>query len=86
MKGPTSTRKSRRSERMNEQTTHRKTGYGKRSWPVSLGWAVALVGTAVAFSAVVNPLFGRSVHWDWMAGLAPTLFVLLTLALRRRWL
>ena len=56
-----------------------------RSWTVSLGAAVALVGIAVVLSATVNPLFGRSVHWDWMAGLAPTLFVFLALSLRRRW-
>ena len=58
----------------------------KRSWPVALAWAGALVGGAVILSAVVNPLFGRYVHWDWMAGLAPTLFVFLTLAFRRRWM
>ena len=62
-----------------------RTGRAKRSWPVSLGWAAALVVIVVALSAVVNPLFGRYVHWDWMAGLAPTLLVLLTLALCRRW-
>ncbi len=56
-----------------------------RSWPVSLAWAGALVGVAIVLSAVVNPLFGRYVHWDWMAGLAPTLFVVITLSLRRRW-
>ena len=57
----------------------------KRSWPVALVWAGVLVGAAVILSAVVNPLFGRLVHWDWMAALAPTLFVLFTLSLRRRW-
>ena len=59
---------------------------GKRSWPVALIWAAVLVGGSVILSAVVNPLFGRSVHWDWMAVLAPTLFVLLTFSLRRRWM
>lgn len=57
----------------------------KRSWVVALAWAGALVGGAVILSAVVNPLFGRFVHWDWMAVLAPTLFVALSLSLRRRW-
>ena len=57
----------------------------KRSWPVAVAWAGTFVGAAVILSAVVNPLFGRVVHWDWMAGLAPTLFVLLALSLRRRW-
>jgi hypothetical protein len=47
----------------------------QRSWLVSLGVA----------AAVVNPLFGRYVHWDWMVGLAPTLYVISVVALRRRW-
>ncbi len=64
----------------------RETAPGKRSWPVALLWAGTLVGASVMLSAVINPLFGRFVHWDWMAVLAPTLFVLLTLSLRRRWL
>ena len=57
----------------------------KRSWPVALVWAGILVGVSIIVSAAVNPLFGRYVHWDWMAVLAPTLFVLITLSLRRRW-
>ncbi len=58
----------------------------ERSWPVVLAWAGALVGGTVILSAVVNPLFGRYVHWDWMAGLAPVLFVVLAVSLRRRWM
>jgi len=57
----------------------------KRSWLVSLAMAAAVVGASILVSAVVNPLFGRSVHWDWMAGLAPTLYVISVIALRRRW-
>ena len=57
----------------------------KRGWPVALAWAGALVGVLVVLSAVVNPLIERSVHWNWMAGLAPTLLVVLTLAIRWRW-
>ena len=83
MKGPARPRK--KSRRQEDQSINSRTGPVKRSWPVSLGWAAALVGISVALSAAVNPLFGRYVHWDWMAGLAPTLFVLLTVALRRRW-
>ena len=44
-----------------------------------------VVGASIAVSAVVNPLFGRYVHWDWMAGLAPTLYVIAVIAVRRRW-
>ena len=59
---------------------------GPRSWALSLAWGAVLVGIGVGLSASINPAFGRSVHWDWMAGLAPTLLVGITLALRRRWL
>ena len=57
----------------------------RRSWPVALAWAGVLVAGSVILSALVNPLFGRFVHWDWMAGLAPTLFIVVAVSLRRRW-
>ena len=53
---------------------------------MSLAVAAAVVGVSILLSAAVNPLFGRAVHWDWMAVLAPTLFAALTVALRRRWI
>ena len=56
-----------------------------RGWAFSVVWAFVLVGVSIAISASVNPLFGRAVHWDWMAVLAPTLLVGLILAFRRRW-
>ena len=56
----------------------------KRAWRPSLMRAAIVVGAAVALSAVVNPLLDRSVHWDWMAGLASTLFVMATVAFRLR--
>ena len=61
------------------------TALARRTWPVALAWAGVLVGVSVILSAVVNPLFGRFVHWDWMAGLAPTLFIVVAFSLRRRW-
>lgn len=82
-KGPAHPQKE--SRRQQDQSKTSRSGPIKRSWPISLGSATALVVILVALSAVVNPLFGRYVHWDWMAVLAPTLLVLLTLALRRRW-
>ena len=56
-----------------------------RSWMSSLIWAVAIVGVSIIASATINPLFGRFVHWDWMAGVAPVSFVILAIAFRRRW-
>lgn len=67
-------------------SVERSRGAGTRGWRTSLAVAAAVVGVSILFSAAVNPLFGRAVHWDWMAGLAPTLFVVLTVALRRRWI
>ena len=57
----------------------------RRSWLVSLVWACVLVGGSVILSAVINPLFGRYVHWYWMAGLAPALFIAIAAGLRWRW-
>lgn len=57
---------------------------GRRSLPVSMGWAMALVGLGIALSSTINPLLGRRVHWDWTSGLALVLFILLTLAFRQK--
>ena len=56
-----------------------------RSWVYSLFLATAIVGASIIVSATINPLFGRSVHWDWMAVVAPVGFVALTTAFRRGW-
>ena len=58
---------------------------GSRTWAFSLFGAALVVGVAIVASATINPLFGRSVHWDWMAGVAPVGFAVLALAFRRRW-
>lgn len=77
-------------ERSIDQGRSDEEGIGKgkqqRSWTSALGWAALFVALGVVLSAAVNPLFGRSVHWDWMAGLAPTLLALLAVSLRRRWI
>ena len=72
------TSKGRSSQRSNEAKA-------PRGWAFSLLWAVVIVGLSIVASATINPLFGRSVHWDWMAGVAPVGFVLVTLAFRQRW-
>ncbi len=56
-----------------------------RGWVISLMWATAIVGISILASATINPLFGRYVHWDWMAGIAPVSFALILAAFRRRW-
>ena len=68
-----------------EAESGKRTPVGKRSWKASLAAAAAIVGVSILLSATVNPLFGRYVHWDWMAVAAPTLVVALAVALRRRW-
>jgi hypothetical protein len=57
----------------------------KRSWRSAISISVAMLAVGIAVSATVNPLFGRAVHWDWMAVLAPVLLVAMTLVLRNRW-
>jgi len=57
----------------------------RRGWLASTGQSAAVVAIGVVASATVNPMLGRSVHWDWMAVVAPTLLVVLVIALRRRW-
>ena len=59
-------------------------GRENRSWIVSIPVAAVLVGVGVFLSAVINPLFGRYVHWDWMAILARILFIAAVAAVRRR--
>ena len=57
-----------------------------RDWRLAVALAGVLTVVAVAVSALVNPLFDRAVHWVWMAYLAPTVFVLSAISLRRRWI
>lgn len=57
----------------------------ERGWLVSVFWAAILIGIGIALSTIINPLMDRSVHWDWMAGIAPVSFALFAWALRHRW-
>ncbi|MDA1349136.1 MAG: hypothetical protein O3A47_09790 [Chloroflexi bacterium] len=56
-----------------------------RNWVFSILVAAVVVGFSVLLSATVNPIFDRSVHWDWMAGVAPASFAFLLVSIRRRW-
>ena len=56
-----------------------------RSWVVSATVAAAVLAVTLTLSATINPMFGRAVHWDWVAGIAPVSFVAVLLATRNRW-
>ena len=58
----------------------------KRGWGTSIGIAAVTVGVGILLSATVNPIFDRSVHWDWMAAIAPVLFGSLVFGIRWRWI
>ena len=58
---------------------------GSRGWGLALFWAAVVVDLTLGASATINPLFGRSAHWDWVAGIAPLSFTVFAIAFRRRW-
>ena len=70
---------------MEKGQTQKKDAVRLRPWPLAVGVASVFVAAALVLSATINPLFGRSVHWDWAAGLSAVLLVLLATAVRRRW-
>jgi len=57
-----------------------------RSWVVSGIVAAVVLALTLTLSANINPMFGRAVHWDWVAGIAPVSFVAVLLATRNRWI
>jgi hypothetical protein len=56
-----------------------------RGWVESLVWAAVIVAVATAASTLINPLLDRTVHWDIVAVLMPTLFVLFSFLFKKRW-
>ena len=56
-----------------------------RGWAASLVWAAVIVAVATAASALITPLLDRTVHWDIVAVLIPTLFVLSPFLFKKRW-
>ncbi len=79
------------SRRRRQETTGRAKGRHakdlttKRSWPRSLIVAAIVVAFAVAVSAIASPFLDRTVHWDWMAQLAPVVLAVAAFAVRNRW-
>ena len=61
-------------------------GVEPRSWVISVVVAAVILAITLTLSATINPLFGRAVHWDWVAGIAPVAFLAVLLSTRKRWL
>ncbi len=59
---------------------------GPRSWVFSMLSSALFIGGPMALSGIINPLLGRSTHWEYMAAGGPALFVALAVAFRCRWL
>ncbi len=57
----------------------------RRTWTSAIVTAAAIVAVATVVSALINPVLGRTVHWNIVAVLMPSLFVLFTLAIKNRW-
>jgi hypothetical protein len=62
-----------------------KSRVSERRWGEAVLWAAVIVALATAASALINPLIGRTVHWNIVAVLMPTLFVLFAVLLKKRW-
>ena len=56
----------------------------ERTWGSAAWLALAIVTIATVASAVINPLLGRSVHWDIRAMLMPAIFVAFTVLFKKR--
>jgi len=56
-----------------------------RKWTEAILSAAVLVVIATAASALINPLLGRTMHWNIVAVLMPSLFVLFALLFKKRW-
>ena len=57
----------------------------EREWGRSVLLAAIIVAAATVASAVINPMLDRVVHWNIVAVLMPTLFVLFTVLFKKRW-
>jgi 4-hydroxybenzoate polyprenyltransferase len=58
---------------------------GDRKWTEAILSAAVLVVIATAASALINPLLGRTVHGNIVAILMPSLFILVALLFKKRW-
>ncbi len=56
-----------------------------RKWIESILSAAVLVVIATGASALINPLLGRTTHWNIVAVLMPSLFILFALLFKKRW-
>ena len=56
-----------------------------RKWTEALVRAAIIVVLATGAAAFVNPLLGRTVHWNIMAVLMPALFIAFVFLFKKRW-
>lgn len=72
-------------DRAPDQAAPVRNGAEPRPWLLAAAWSLIAVAVLVAGSALVNPLLGRYVHWGRIEVGAPIAYLVLALALRRRW-
>ena len=56
-----------------------------RTWNSAILAAAIVVAVATLASALINPVLGRVVHWNIIAVLMPSMFVLFAVAIKNRW-
>ena len=56
-----------------------------RNWGESLLWAAIIAPVATGAGALINPFLDRTVNWNIVTVLMPTLFVLFSFLLKKRW-
>ena len=67
-----------------QRTTQAKS-VADRTWTSSVVLSAAIVAVATLASALINPLLDRVVHWNIVAVLMPSLFVIFVLLFKKRW-
>ncbi|MEE8518775.1 MAG: hypothetical protein V3S98_06595 [Dehalococcoidia bacterium] len=67
------------------QRTTQADSVADRTWTSSVVLSAAIVAIATLASALINPLLDRVVHWNIVAVLMPSLFVIFVLLFKKRW-
>lgn len=72
-------------ERPDDQAAPVRNDGEPRPWLQVAVWSLVAVAVLVAGSALINPLLGRYIHWRRIDVGAPIAYLVLALALRKRW-